>query len=287
MSTKKAVILSDSTCDLGSELIEKYNIKINPLHVILGEKDLRDGIDVFPDDLYAYYKETGSLPKTAACNIAEHDSFIKENVPENMGAVYFTISSELSTTHNAALLATEEMENVYVVDSRNLSTGIGLQVLYAADLAEQGLSAKEIYDKVMEIIDCVDASFVVDTLEYLHKGGRCSSVAALGANLLKLHPLIQVKNGKMSAGKKFRGKISDVYIDYAKEKLSDLTDIDTKRVFITHSGCKEEHLKIVEDFVRSQLPASEILVTRAGSTVSVHCGYGTLGVLFIRKSPLK
>ena len=183
MGERKTVILSDSTCDLSAEIVKARDIKISPLTVVFGDEKHLDGVDVTPDDVYDYYKKTKSLAKTTATNMAEHEDFITENVPEGKEAVYFNISSELSTTFNNARLAAEEMDNVYVIDSRNLSTGIGLLVLHACDLADEGKSAKEIYDEINELTAYVDASFVVETLEYLHKGGRCSSIAALGANL--------------------------------------------------------------------------------------------------------
>ncbi len=286
MSNTKTLILSDSTCDLSPELVTKRDIRISPLTVIFGDEKHLDGIDVNPDDVYNYYKSSGQLAKTTATNIAEHEEFIKNNVPDGAEAVYFNISSEMSTTFNNARIATEGMNNVYVIDSRNLSTGIGLLVLLAADLADEGKTAKEIYDIINETKSRVDASFVVDTLEYLHKGGRCSSIAALGANLLKLRPMIQVKDGKMSVAKKYRGKMNDVFNQYVDEKIADVDNLDGNRIFITHSGnCDEIALELKEK-VKAVYPDKEILITRAGCTVSSHCGPGTLGILMIRKKAI-
>ena len=286
MGERKTVILSDSTCDLSAEIVKARDIKISPLTVVFGDEKHLDGVDVTPDDVYDYYKKTKSLAKTTATNMAEHEDFITENVPEGKEAVYFNISSEMSTTFNNARLAAEEMDNVYVIDSRNLSTGIGLLVLHACDLADEGKSAKEIYDEITELTAYVDASFVVETLEYLHKGGRCSSIAALGANLLKLRPMIQVKDGKMGVAKKYRGKMSEVFKQYVDEKLNDENKFIGKRIFVTHSGNCDEIAVELKDMVLKAYPDKEVLITRAGCTVSCHCGPGTLGVLGIRENKI-
>ncbi len=201
------MIFSDSTSDLSPDIIATRDIRINPLTVVFGSVNHVDGIDVKPDDVYKFYKDSGTLAKTTASNIAEHEKFISDNLAEGCGAVYFTISSEMSANYNNARLAAENFDNVYVIDSRSLSTGIGLLVLHAADLADKGMDAKEIRDEILTLVDKVDASFVVDTLEYLHKGGRCSSVAALGANLLKLKPCIQVNDGKNVGNKEIPRQI--------------------------------------------------------------------------------
>lgn len=286
MGERKTIILSDSTCDLSAEIVKARDIKISPLTVVFGDEKHLDGVDVTPDDVYEYYKKTKSLAKTTATNMAEHEDFIAENVPEGKEAVYFNISSEMSTTFNNARLAAEDMENIYVIDSRNLSTGIGLLVLHACDLADEGKSAKEIYDEITELTAYVDASFVVETLEYLHKGGRCSSIAALGANLLKLRPMIQVKDGKMGVAKKYRGKMSEVFKQYVDEKLNDENRFIGKRIFVTHSGNCDEIAVELKDMVLKAYPDKEVLITRAGCTVSCHCGPGTLGVLGIRENKI-
>ncbi len=286
MGERKTLILSDSTCDLSKDIVNARDIRISPLTVVFGDENHLDGVDVTPDDVYAYYKKSGKLAKTTATNMAEHEDFISENVPEGKEAVYFTISSELSTTFNNARLATEDMDNVYVIDSRNLSTGIGLLVLHACDLADEGKSAKEIYDEITAMTENVDASFVVDTLEYLHKGGRCSSIAALGANLLKLRPMIQVKGGKMTVTKKFRGKMPEVLKQYVTEKLNDENRFIGKRIFVTHSGNCDEIAEELKAIVLEKQPDKEVLITRAGCTVSCHCGPGTLGILGIRENKI-
>lgn len=288
MSDKmKVAIMTDTTSDLSEELLAKYHIKTVPLYVTLDGKTLKDRVEIQPDDIYAYYDKTKQLPKTSAANIDDHMNAIKGALETAEGVIYFTISSQMSSNFNNARLASEEFENVYVVDSENLSTGIGLQILYAADLAAEGKSAKEIYDAVMTIRSRVDATFVVESLEYLKAGGRCSSLAALGANLLKLRPCIMVRNGKMSVGKKYRGPMKSVLTEYAQATLSNADDIDPTRVFITHAGCDEENINAVYETVKGLGIFREIHITRAGCTISSHCGYGTLGVLFIRKSEIK
>ena len=280
------VITSDSTTDLGAALIEKYNVSIIPLGVTLGDKTYRDGIDITPDDIYEHHRKTGELPKTTAANVGECIDFFRPFAEAGKTVIHFTLSSEMSSTYNNTCLAASEFENVFVVDTRNLSTGGGLLVVAAAEMVNQGLEAKEIVEKIEELKPCVDASFVIDKLDYLHKGGRCSAVAVLGANLLKLKPCIEVKNGAMGVGKKYRGKYSDVTKEYAIERLGDGSDIDLDRVFVTHAGCDPEIVEGVVETVKNALPFKEVFVTRASCTISAHCGADTLGVLFVRKHPI-
>lgn len=284
---KNTIILSDSICDLGKDLLEKYSIDINPLIVVKDGKEYLDTIEINPDDIYEYYNETGKLCSTSAINVQTCADFLNKYTSQGKGIVYFSLSSEMSSSFNNAVIASEGMENVFVVDTWNISTGSGLLVLAAAEMAEQGKTAKEIYDRVMYLRECVDASYVVDNLEFLHKGGRCSSIAALGANILKLRPCIDVKFGKMAVCKKYRGKMSDVLKTYCKDRLTNIDDIDLTHVFITHSGCDEETVNEISALVKETAPFKNVYVTRAGCTVSAHCGPKTLGVLFIRKSPIK
>lgn len=284
--SKQIVISSDSTCDLSQELIDRYQIKIIPMGVSLGDDLYRDGFDITPDDIYAHHAKTGQLPKTSAINMAESAEYFAELTKDGSAVIHFTISSSLSATYNNARVAAEDFEDVHVVDSKNLSTGNGLLVIAAAEMAKQGLEAKEIAEKVRELADCVDASFVVDNLEYLAKGGRCSAVAAFGANLLQLKPCINVKNGAMGVGKKYRGKFEKVLIGYVAERLADKDNIDLDRVFVTHAGCDPQVVESVVTAVKNTLPFKEVFVTRAGCTISSHCGANTLGVLFVRKTPL-
>lgn len=280
------VITSDSTTDLSRELRERYNVSVMPLKITLGDKTYTDGVDITPDDIYVHHDKTGELPKTSATNVGDCLEFFKPFTDAGKTVIHFTISSEMSSTYNNACLAAEELGNVYVIDTKNLSTGGGLLVVAAAEMLNAGLSAKETVEKTRALAPCVDASFVIDSLEYLYKGGRCSALAMFGANLLKLKPCIQVKDGKMDVAKKYRGKFSEVLKQYVKDKISDYSDIELDRVFITHAGCDPQLVNEIVELVRKEVPFKEVFMTRAGCTVSSHCGANTLGVLFIRKSPI-
>ena len=282
--SKKVLIASDSTCDLSPELIEKYGIKILPLRVTLGENEYLDGVDVDPDMIYAHYEKTGQLPKTAAVNIAEFAAMYAKYTAEGYSIVVFTISASMSSTFNNARLAAEDFEDVYAVDTKNLSTGGGLMVLAACEMAERGMSAAEIAAACEELAGKVDASFIIDNLEFLHKGGRCSAVERLGASMLQLKPCIMVKDGKMGVGKKYRGKFAVEMKKYIADRIGDASDIDTHRIFFTHAGCDDAIVKECEEQIKSMGVFDEVLTTRAGCTVSSHCGRNTLGVLFIRKN---
>ena len=280
------IITSDSTTDLSAELKERYNIKTLPLKVNLGDKTYTDGVDITPDDIYAHHAKTGELPKTSAANMSDCIDFFQAFVDEGKTVIHFTLSSEMSSTYNNCRMAGEEFENVYVIDTKNLSTGGGLLVIAAAEMAKQGMSAPEIVENIDKLVPCVDASFVIDKLDYLHKGGRCSAVAVLGANLLKLKPCIEVKNGSMGVGKKYRGRYLDVLLQYIEERIGDASDIDLERVFVTHAGVDEEIVNKVAEKVKESAPFKEVFITRAGCTISSHCGADTLGVLFVRKNPI-
>lgn len=279
----KIIITSDSTTDLGEELIARYGIKILPLKVALGEKTYTDGVDITPDMIYEHYRAAGELPQTAAPNLAECMDFFGALVKDGYAVVHFTISSEMSSSCSNAAIAAQEFENVYVVDTRNLSTGGGLLVLTACEMAQQGMEASEIAAKCREMTDRVSASFVVDDLTFLHKGGRCSALAALGANLLKLKPCIEVIGGKMDVSRKYRGKFEKVLSQYIADQIGDPDSIETDHVFVTHAGCDEAVYQMCVEEVRKLVDVKEIHITRAGCTISSHCGRNTLGVLFIRK----
>lgn len=280
------IITSDSTTDLSKELCERYKITVMPLCITLGDKLYTDGVDITPDDIYAHHDRTGELPKTTATNVGDCLDFFSQFTSQGKMVIHFTISSEMSSTYNNACMAAEELGNVYIIDTKNLSTGGGLLVITAAELLNQGLPVEEIVEKTRETVARVDASFVIDNLEYLYKGGRCSAVAMLGANLLKLKPCIQVKNGKMDVAKKYRGRYADVLKQYVVDKIGDYSDIDLDRVFVTHAGCDPQLVNDIVELVKKTAPFKEVFLTRAGCTVSSHCGANTLGVLFIRKSPI-
>ncbi len=284
--SKKVIIASDSTTDLGLSLAKEKDVAVLPLGISLGDKTYQDGVDITPDDIYAHYEKTGQLPKTSAANIADFTEFFEKITADGNSVVMFTISSDMSSTFQNAKLAAEDFEDVYVVDTRNLSTGGGLLVLSACDMRDNGKDAKEIAEECEALAQRIDASFIVDNLEFLHKGGRCSSLAALGANLLQIKPCISVRQGKMGIERKYRGKFPIVLEKYIADQIGDASDVELDRIFVTHAGCDEEiYSKCVEQ-VKSIAPFKEVLLSRAGCSVSSHCGRNTLGVLFIRKNPI-
>jgi len=278
-------IISDSTCDLSQELLERYGIDLLPLHIILGEKDYEDGRGVTPDEIYRWSDETKQSPKTAAVTVEkavqQFQPWLKEDDAE---IVAFAISESMSSTANAMRLAAQQLEaenRIFVIDSQNLSTGVGLLVIEAAILARQGLTGAQIVHRMEAIRPKVRASFVVDTLTYLHRGGRCSGAAALVGSTLKLHPRIVVSGGKMSPEKKYRGRTSRAIQAYVEDMRGDLLKARRDRVFITHSGCSAEDIEWVRQYLADLKLFAEIHITRAGCVISSHCGPGTLGVLFI------
>lgn len=279
----KIKITCDSTCDLTNELYEKNNVSVVPLSIALGDEIRRDSIDINADEIFQFVKTSNQLPKTSAISIGEYEDIFGKYISEGYTVIHINISSELSSSHQNACLAAEELGNVYVVDSRNLSSGSGHLVLLAAAMAESGMEAKDIVDALNEKKEKLDVSFVLQTLEYLHKGGRCSSIAAFGANALKLHPEIQVVDGKMQVGKKYRGDMEKSILAYIHGRLDGRDDLDTERIFVTHSGVPSEILDKVVATVKELHPFKEVLVTRAGCTISSHCGPACLGVLFFTK----
>ena len=277
-------VSADSTCDLSPELLQAYGIETLPLYVVMDGNAYKDGLELTPDELYAKVREAGKIGSTAAINVDEYLTFftrMKENCDT---LIHFTISSEMSSCFQNACIAAEEVGGVYVIDSRNLSTGIGLQVLRACELAQKGMAAEVIVSYVREMAGRVDATFIPESLEFLKMGGRCSAAAALGANLLRLKPCIQVREGKMLVGKKYTGSMENVLSKYVKDRLNNLEDLDLSRVFITHSGMSDPAIiDKVKDAVLAIAPFEDVQITRAGCTVSNHCGPNTLGVLFCRK----
>lgn len=274
-------ISTDSTADLSAELIEKYNIAVSPLTVEMGGRDYLDGVDITPEDIYAFVGGGKGVCRTAAINVSTYEAHFAKLLETADAVIHFDISSEMSSCYQNACAAAEKCGRVYVVDSRNLSTGIGLLVLEAAERAAKGEDPALLAEDLRRRTAKVEASFVIDTLFYLQKGGRCSSLVALGANLLKLKPCIEVRNGQMGVGKKYRGKHSACVEQYVRERVTGRTDIDRRRIFITHSGCSAELVAAVRTILE-ECGFEEILETRAGCTVSTHCGPNTLGVLFLR-----
>lgn len=282
---KPIILCADSTCDLGPELKEKYQVHYYPFHVILDGKTYSDGVDLVPDQIYEVYRERKILPKTAAINIAEYMDFFRQWTDQGYEVVHLTLGSGLSASYNNCRLAAQELPGVYVIDSRNLSTGSGLLVLEAAERIAAGMPAQQVAREVQDLTGKVNASFVIDTLEFLYKGGRCSALQMLGANVLRLKPCIEVDNrsGSMDVGKKYRGSLDKCLEQYVKDRLEGRDDIVEKRIFITHSGISEERIALVKRLVEQYGHFGEILVTRAGCTISSHCGPNTLGVLFMEK----
>lgn len=277
-------IISDSTCDLSEELLKKYEVSILPLHILLGERECEDGVDITPDEIYHWSDEHKTTPKTSAPSLEKAIELLKPYAEAGREVICFSISDKMSTSGNVMRLAANELEAeelVSVIDSANLSTGIGLLVIEAAIMAKEGRSAKEIVRRIEQLRPLVRASFVVDTLTYLHRGGRCSGLAAMAGGALRLHPRIVVENGEMNPAKKYRGKMERVLITYAKDMENELKHAKKDRVFITHSGCNEETIEAVHTYLQSLEVFDEILITRAGGVISSHCGPGTLGVLFI------
>ena len=281
---KKVIVTADSTCDLSEQLIKKYDIRIVPLGVSLGDRSGFDGVDITPDDIYDYVNQTGRLPKTHACSIDQYSKVFKSIRDEGYECVHVCISSGFSCTFQNACLAADEFEGVRVVDSLNLSTGSGHVVIEAAIKAQEGWSADEIYNFATALTPKVDASFVLDDLKYLVKGGRCSAAAALGANLLKLKPCIEVKEGKMGVGKKYRGAMQTTVRQYTRERLSQPgVKYKRDRVFVTHTKMDEGLTEAMIEEVKATGLFDEIIETTAGCTITSHCGPNTIGVLFIKE----
>lgn len=278
-------IISDSTCDLSPELIAKYDIDILPLHILLGEDEYEDGKNITPEQIYSWSDENKTTPKTSAPALTDAIELFKQYIDEGREIVCFSISSSMSTSGNVMRIAAEELEaedRITVIDSANLSTGIGLLVIEAAIMAQNNHTVEEIVSAVEALKPNVRASFVVDTLTYLYRGGRCNAVSAMAGGVLKLHPKIVVENGAMNASKKYRGKINSAIMTYVKDMEDALKAARPDRVFITHSGCDRTIVEEVHSYLENLGVFSEILETRAGGVISSHCGPGTLGVLFIQ-----
>ncbi|MBQ6570045.1 MAG: DegV family protein [Clostridia bacterium] len=281
----KIKICADSTCDLSPELVQKYDIEIIPMPVYLDDQLHYDMVDITPDDIYKRFYATKQLPKTAAINNAVFEEVWSKWLDQGYDIINFDISSEMSSVYSCARTQALEHEGrVFTPDSRNLSTGIGLSILKAAELAAQGMSAAEITEYIESYVKRVDVSFVLNYIDFLWKGGRCSGVAALGANVLKIKPVIEVIDGSMQSTKKLRGAFSKAMVDYIEYKLKDRTDLDYERIFVTHSGIDKELEDLAVATVKRLQPEfKEVLVTQAGCCISSHCGPDCIGVLFATK----
>lgn len=277
-------IIADSTCDLSKDLLEKYDISVLPLHIVLGDKEYKDGLEISPDEIYEWSNANKEAPKTSAAAISDTIDIYSKYLKSYDEIICFSISGQMSTTVNVMRMAAEELDaedTIHIIDSENLSTGGGLLVIEAAIMAKEGKTANEIVETMNQLKPFVRASFIVDTLTFLHRGGRCSGVAALAGGALKLHPKIVVENGGMKPDKKYRGKMNSAILSYVKDLEPQLKNAKTDRVFITHSGCEKEIIDSIYQYLEELGLFKEILITRAGGVISSHCGPGTLGVLFI------
>jgi DegV family protein with EDD domain len=281
----RIALVADSTCDLSPELIARYGVTILPLNIILGGASYRDGLEITPDEIYAWADAHAATPKTAAPGMEDAVRILRPLAESGRSVLCFGISESMSSSCQVMRLAAAEAgcRDVHVIDSENLSTGIGLQILRAAELAEAGLSAGEIAEKIEADRGKVRASFVVNTLTYLHRGGRCSAVAALLGNALHLKPKIAVTEGKMGVAKKYRGAQEKVISDYVDDLLPALAVAAPEHVFITHSGVEDALVDTLRAKLESLRHFEEIHVTRAGGVITSHCGPGCLGVLYYEK----
>ena len=276
-------IISDSTCDLPKDLLAEKDITLFPLVVVKDNVSYKDGVDIFPADIFAHVAAGGALCSTSAGSVGDYEDMFALYAKDYDAVIHVSLGSGFSSSYQNACVAASEFDNVYCVDSMNLSTGQGFIVLKAKALAESGMDAKAIVDELNAMVPKVEASFLVDKLDYLAKGGRCSAVAALGANLLNLKPCIEVKNGKMGVVKKYRGNYAKCLAAYVKDRLADREDILRDTLFVTHTVISDDCHKAVMDAVANCESFKTVYETTAGCTISCHCGPGTLGVLFVKK----
>lgn len=279
----KIKITADSTCDLSQELLNKYNITMKPLIVVKDGEEYLDGVTITPADIFEHVEKGGDLCSTAAINTLSYADFFKENLEGYDALIHINIGSGFSSCYQNAAIAASDFDNVYAVDSQNLSTGQGLVVLEAAEKAAELSDPQAVVNYLNELTPKVESSFVLKRLEYMVKGGRCSSATALGANLLKLNPCIDVKDGKMVVTKKYRGRYTKCLRDYIKDRLEGRDDIRTDKIFLTRTPVEDDELEAASTALHEYGSFDNVYETMAGCTVSCHCGPGTLGILFIRK----
>lgn len=276
-------VSSDNTCDLDPKWLQAHDVEILPLYTIMDGKTYRDRVDITPEDIFKHVADGGDLCSTAALNVDDYIQCFQKLRKDCDAVIHINISADFSSCYQNACIAAQEFSGVYVVDSRNLSTGHGHVVCEAVRLAEaQALPPEQIAEQLREYTSHVEASFVLDQLEYLRRGGRCSTLAALGANLLSLKPCIEVRDGKMQVGKKYRGKYKNVLVSYVKDRLQGRDDVDYDRIFITHTTMSEDIVAAVRQAVAECGSFAEVIETTAGCTISCHCGPSTLGILFVR-----
>lgn len=280
----KIIIAADSTCDLSPELIEKYNIEIIPLPVNLGDKPCLDGVDVSVDDVFNYFETTGELATTSAPTVEYYEDFYKKWTDEGYTVVHTSISLKFTVTHNIAQQAAAKFPGVYPIDSHSISSGMGLLAIYGAKLRDEGLEGWQIAEQLRKEADNMHVSFVLDTLKYMRKGGRCSGVAAFGANMLNLKPCLETRDAALVVKKKYRGKLENVLMQYAEETISSEEKIDKSILIIAHSGVDHKILKAVKKRCSELIDFEEVYECKTGCSVSVHCGPNTLGLVFAVKS---
>jgi DegV family protein with EDD domain len=283
---KSIVITADSTCDLPEYLVRENEIVIIPLSILLGEKSFLDGVDVKPKDIYAHVDKTGELPKTSAVPPGQYYEIFSKLVSEGKKVVHISLSSAISSSYQNACVASADFDDVYCVDSKSLCTAMGLLVLKACDYRAKGMDAKKIADKITKLVPKVSTTFIVNNLEYLHKGGRCSSVAKFGANVLGIKPSIAVdpSTGTLDVAKKYRGKLDFVYKQYINDCLEDTGKIDLSRIVIANSGgIDASTMAFAKGLIEGKKQFEEIICADAGCTISSHCGPKTLAVFYIKK----
>ena len=273
---------ADSTCDMSPEFIERFGVRVIPLSVELGGVFYKDGVDIHPDDIYAKVAQGADLPKTSAINVEEYQQMFREELENCDAILHFNISSDFSSCHQNARIAAEGLP-VYCVDTRHLSTGIAMILAEAWDRAQAGMTPEEIVKDIQPLSDKQDMSFIIDRLDYLYKGGRCSMVAMLGANVLHLRPCIEVVGGKMVVGKKYRGTYERCARQYLADRLKDAGNIVPKRVFIPHTGLTDEALASIQKIILDAVPFAEVYVVRAGCSITSHCGENVFGINFLTK----
>lgn len=275
----KIKITCDSAADLSKEQLQQNDISVLPFVITMGDKEYRDGVDLFPKMIFDFVNKHKVLPKTSAINAFEYEEFFTNHIKGHDALIHISISSKISSTITNAQQAAKKIKNVYVVDSLSLTSGMGLLLLYASELRKQGISAQEIVKKVEDRRQHVQASFILDKIDYLHKGGRCSSLQLLGANLLKIRPSITIKNGKMIMHKKYKGNSLKVQ-NYLEDTIKEFNTPDNTRVFITYSSATPEMIKLFKTFIKEQTNFKQVHEVEASATITAHCGENTIGILY-------
>lgn len=281
----KIILSADSICDLNQELTETLKVNTTPYTIIIDKEMYKDNVDITPSDIYKFYSENKILPKTTSINIGEYYNYFKPWIDDGYEVIHITLGSVLTSSYNNCTLASSELEGVYTIDSQNLSVGTGLLVVKAAELIKEGLTAKEVVKELEKHRDKIHMSFILNTLEFLHAGGRCSKISSLGANVLRIKPVINVDNasGSMSLGSKYRGSLEKSIVKYIKDKLSSYDNINTDRIFIVHSGIDDSYIELAKNTITKIMDFKEIHITTASCTISSHCGPNTLGIAFETK----